>query len=105
MTVMDGTVYRGDWNDDGHISELFALLERPAWMARAACRGMDPNAFFPERGEPTGPVKAVCAGCPVQAECLVYAETVVDNTRPTGIYGGMSGRERRRRREQRRLAA
>jgi WhiB family redox-sensing transcriptional regulator len=44
------------------------------WRKHAACRGMDTNLFYPEQGF-NGHVKqrqaqAVCAGCPVQAECL-----------------------------------
>jgi len=49
------------------------LFQRPAWQARAACRGMDPAIFFPERragnGWSCGEAKAVCATCPVTAEC------------------------------------
>ena len=48
------------------------FLPRPAWMALASCRGMGTAAWFPDRGGPTGPAKAVCAACPVRAACRDY---------------------------------
>lgn len=68
-----------------------------AWMADAACRGMDPDLFFPEgRGADTGTLvaeaKAVCRRCPVMQECRDYAvaENIVH-----GVWGGLSPRGRR----------
>lgn len=66
----------------------------------AACRpgsGVDPELFYPSAA--SGPVyqaqvakaKAVCAGCPVRAECLDHALAQV----PVGIAGGMTEDERR----------
>lgn len=66
--------------------------ELPAWHLDAACRGADPDLFFPERGESTRAAKAICAGCPVQSECLDWA---VGNNEPGGIWGGSSERQRR----------
>lgn len=68
------------------------------WRDRAACRGMDPELFFPA-GE-SGPMhdaqvaaaKAVCAGCPVRAVCLAEALARI----PYGIAGGLTEQERRR---------
>jgi WhiB family redox-sensing transcriptional regulator len=68
------------------------------WRELAACRGATAN-FFPARGQPTGPIKAICAACPVVAEC---AEAGLFEKH--GIWGGMSERERRRIRRQRRKA-
>ena len=65
---------------------------RPAWQQHGACRGVDPNMFFPERGESVREAKAVCARCPVRAECLRYA---LENHEARGVWGGLSGRERR----------
>lgn len=59
---------------------------------RGACLGMDPNVFFPEAGESTGPARAVCAGCWATLECLTYA---VKTGQTRGIYAGMNLRERR----------
>lgn len=71
------------------------LLERPSWMADAACAGADPAAFFPERGEDTGPALALCARCPVVDECRTYALEQPGRT-DHGVWGGTSARERRR---------
>lgn len=71
---------------------------REPWVERGACRGVDPALFFPGVGVTADAVRAVCAGCPVTAECLDYA---LRNGEHYGIWGGTSERERRRmRREQ-----
>ena len=77
-----------------------AIATRPAWHQHGACRGADPNLFFPERGESVKEAKAVCARCPVRAECLEYA---LEQPGEIGIWGGLSERERRQLRRQRRL--
>lgn len=62
-----------------------------SWRERAACRGCDPEMFFPERGANTvAQTKAVCAGCEVRDECL--AENLGERV---GVWGGLSERERR----------
>jgi WhiB family transcriptional regulator, redox-sensing transcriptional regulator len=75
---------------------------RSRWWERAACRGEDPELFFPTRCEveKVQAAKAVCARCPVRAECLEYALAVNEQN---GIWGGLSGKQRRaeRRRRQR----
>jgi hypothetical protein len=66
------------------------------WRARAACRGVDPEIFFPVAE--TGPVLArqeahalsYCARCPVVAECLTFALAKI----PYGIAGGMTALQR-----------
>ncbi|MEM7323501.1 MAG: WhiB family transcriptional regulator [Actinomycetota bacterium] len=63
------------------------------WYVDGACRGLDPDLFFPERGESTADAKAVCAGCVVRAECLEWALATRERF---GIWGGTSERERRR---------
>ncbi|HEX6353213.1 MAG TPA: WhiB family transcriptional regulator [Actinophytocola sp.] len=62
------------------------------WMRSSACAQTDPEAFFPERGQPNGSAKSVCQGCPVRTACLEYA--LARNER-RGVWGGLSGRERR----------
>jgi len=79
-----------------------AAATRPAWHQHGACRGADPNLFFPERGESVKEAKAVCARCPVRAECLDYA---MENHEVVGIWGGLSARERRQLSRTRREAA
>lgn len=73
-----------------------------SWKADAACKGHDPNLFFPHRGEDTTFARSICGGCPVQEEC---AEHAIDHGERVGIWGGLSERERRRQRRARRHAA
>lgn len=71
------------------------------WRDRAACLAVDPETFFPTVTE--GPryiaqvavAKAVCAICPVRAECLAEALVRI----PDGIAGGLTPEERRGRRK------
>jgi len=81
--------------------EWRTLIERPAWMDDANCRGFDVDKFFPVSGEDTRTIKAICRACDVQAECLAYA---INNHEIHGIWGGLSERERRRIRRSRRIA-
>ena len=78
------------------------MTARPAldtsWMDRGNCAGVDPDLFFPSRGEDTSDAKAVCAACTVREACLDYALTTREKF---GIWGGLSERERRRIRGQR----
>jgi WhiB family transcriptional regulator, redox-sensing transcriptional regulator len=67
------------------------------WTDLAACRGVDPELFYPVSA--TGPARAqaeeakkVCAGCPVTAECLNWALRAGE---PAGIWGGTTPDERR----------
>lgn len=64
----------------------------PRWQDDAACKGADPGLFFPKRGDDTGPAKAICRGCPVREACADYALVTVQRS---GIWGGLSERERR----------
>ncbi|SHG25441.1 WhiB family transcriptional regulator [Geodermatophilus nigrescens] len=70
-----------------------------AWRLDALCAETDPEAFFPEKGGSTREAKRVCTGCTVRAECLEFA---LANDERFGIWGGLSERERRRVRLERR---
>ncbi|HEY4701708.1 MAG TPA: WhiB family transcriptional regulator [Streptosporangiaceae bacterium] len=64
-------------------------------MVRGACRGVDPELFFPisARGravEQINSAKAVCGRCAVGGTCLSYAL----RTMPDGIWGGTTREER-----------
>ena len=66
-----------------------------SWMARAACRGTDPEFFFPvsvkgAAAEQVRSAKAVCGRCEVLADCLSYALRAM----PHGIWGGTTWEER-----------
>ena len=65
-------------------------LKRLAWMDRSACRGTDPEAFFPEAGHPPNLVKRICATCPVQPECLQYS--IEEDME--GMWGGIGNTQR-----------
>lgn len=75
------------------------IVQREPWTAYAVCRGVDPDLFYPERYRPdqVAQAKAVCAGCPVAGPCLDYANA---HNEP-GIWGGLSERQRKRRRAKR----
>ena len=85
-----------------------AILEdviRPmntTWRQRAACRGVDPDIFYPVSDEEAGPAKAICAQCPVRQPCLEHA---LDVRERDGVWGGATERERRRMLRQRRKSA
>lgn len=77
-----------------------------SWFNEAACRGSDPDLFFPDRtiGRIPAAAEAFCAGCPVRAECLDYGLQ-----EKSGYWGGMTENQRRkerlRRREERERSA
>jgi WhiB family redox-sensing transcriptional regulator len=64
-----------------------------SWMDDAACKGMDADLFFPERGDihTTNAAKAVCRSCPARTQCLNHA---LDNHEGIGVWGGTSASER-----------
>jgi protein-arginine kinase activator protein McsA len=64
------------------------------WRLFAACRGMDPDLFYPSKGDPEGVrfAKSVCMDCPVTVACL---DDAIETGEDDGIRGGMSTRERR----------
>ena len=65
------------------------------WREDAACAGSDTSIFFPagEDEELNAEAKAVCAECPVADLCLQYA---LATNQTEGVWGGMTGPERRR---------
>ena len=88
------------WLDPGHPAETSPVLFIPAeetadlaWQSRALCGGTDGDAFFPKKGGSSQAAKRVCARCEVKAECLQYA---LDHDERFGVWGGLTGKERRR---------
>ncbi|MFB7946318.1 WhiB family transcriptional regulator [Kitasatospora phosalacinea] len=73
----------------------------------AACKGVDPDLFFPEV-DPDAPegecvfefaarrAKMICAGCPVRLLCL---DDALKRSEPEGIFGGLDSDERRKLKE------
>ena len=84
------------------------------WQYQGACRNLDTEQFFHPEGERGGTrrrrddaAKAICAQCPVIAECGEYALAAQE---PYGVWGGLTQEERREliresREEARRLSA
>lgn len=66
-------------------------MNSPDWHRQAACRGMDPELFFPKVGhkEEAKAAKAVCATCPVKEPCYDAGRLEY-----YGIWGGTTRKER-----------
>ncbi|MFC5380122.1 WhiB family transcriptional regulator [Aquipuribacter nitratireducens] len=68
------------------------------WQLEGACRGAETSLFFHPEGE-RGPARrnrdaaavAICASCPVLAQCRAHALAVRE---PYGVWGGMTEDER-----------
>lgn len=86
MTYTNGPVL--DWN-----------LENLRWMDQAACKGLPVNMFFyteedygrKERRRKDKAAKAVCAECPVKAQCL---QDALDRDDAHSIQGGTTPKDR-----------
>jgi WhiB family transcriptional regulator, redox-sensing transcriptional regulator len=67
-----------------------------SWIEHGKCKTdrVPTYIFFPARGDGEGvrQAKAICAECPVRAECLDYA---VRTSQRIGVWGGKSEYERR----------
>jgi WhiB family redox-sensing transcriptional regulator len=74
-------------------------LSVPEWMLDAPCASIDPELFFPDKGGSARAARRICGGCEVRAKCLDYAveieSTPGSQSYTTGIYGGLSAKERR----------
>lgn len=65
-------------------------FDRGRWRVRAACRGLGPELFFPDRGEPHADARSVCAGCPVTDACGEWGLW-----EKYGVWAGQSERRRK----------
>ena len=67
------------------------------WQDHGACRqpGIDPELFFPNRGELTKirAAKAICADCPVWAQCRI--DGLDGGAYRFGIWGGLTDTDRK----------
>lgn len=68
------------------------------WRDHAACVYVDAELFFPEKGriDMARAARRICAGCPVTAECLDWAQ---EHEKDYGVYGGLTPEERQRLRQ------
>ena len=67
------------------------------WTEYAACRGTDPELFYPVSSagpalEQAARAKAICARCTVRSDCLSWALRAGE---PDGVWGGTTPDERR----------
>lgn len=65
----------------------------PEWTKKALCAEVDPEIFFPDKGDKTAHVKQICKACTVRAECLEYS---LQNNERFGVWGGLTEHDRRR---------
>lgn len=89
---MNQTMVKQLMDPSSTLPDLAELLQKPAWMALAACRGMSTDNFISSRTRPLYSAKAICSGCSVQPECLEYA--MADDS-CVGVWGGTTTLERR----------
>lgn len=85
------------------------------WKLRAACRGHErPDIWYPPPARADADIKrsqserrrriivaeakSICRRCPVQEQCLEFADSLGDYN---GIWGGKTARERGRKRDER----
>jgi len=68
-------------------------LHQRDWTELANCREVDKSVFFPSDRGGIAKAKAICATCPVSAECLQYA---TDNLLAYGVWGGLGETDRER---------
>jgi WhiB family redox-sensing transcriptional regulator len=66
-------------------------LDRYNWQEDAACRGIEPEIFFPVSDEEAGPAKAICGTCTVEEHCLLFS---FQNRERYGVWGGVTEKER-----------
>jgi WhiB family transcriptional regulator, redox-sensing transcriptional regulator len=73
-----------------------------SWRQHAACRGVDPEIFYPASEEEADVAKSICAQCSVRVACIEFA---LANREREGVWGGATEKERRRILRQRRKSA
>ena len=73
--------------------------DRSVDWTQAACRGEDPELWFPESGgrDLYGQARATCQRCPIRERCLEYAmkrEGGYGRVYRAGMWGGLTSNER-----------
>ncbi|ASU86192.1 WhiB family transcriptional regulator [Nocardiopsis gilva YIM 90087] len=73
-----------------------------SWHPRAACRGADPELFYPRGRGSAGVARArrICKACPTRQLCL-DAALAVPHALDYGIWAGTTREQRRRMRQDR----
>lgn len=81
-------VYEPDWN-----AREVCDFDADAWVSSARCAGSDTNLFYRvEAAYDRDYLTLLCAGCPVQPNCLAHALYWDEE----GWWGGTSKRDRQR---------
>ncbi|WP_329423011.1 WhiB family transcriptional regulator [Streptomyces sp. NBC_01268] len=67
---------------------------KPRWHRRAACAGVNVDAFFPVSTDVEGrrEALALCRSCPVREECLAEAMAEEGGRGKTGRFGIRGGK-------------
>lgn len=86
----------------GFGTEPGGTVSESIWRELGACRGLDPEVFFPDTDEEADVAKGICASCDVRIACLEHA---LASREKVGVWGGTTERERRRIVRQRRRSA
>lgn len=73
------------------VAGLAVPAGRVGWQGLALCAQVDPDLFYPEKGESALAAKSLCARCDVRAACLGEA---LARREAWGVWGGLSARER-----------
>lgn len=76
----------------------------PEWVNRAVCATVDPEIWFPNKGDyqAVNKAKKICRTCPVRRQCR---ELAIEDPKLDGVWGGMTVMERRAERMKRGKAA
>lgn len=79
-----------------------AVVTGLGWVAAASCTSADPELWFPPPGAYATPARLVCRSCVSLYACREYA---IARPELSGIWGGMTEKERRETRRERRGSA
>ena len=80
MTVLYGELLIPGWNE-----ELIGLDEVTGDGLSLPCYTVDAEIFFSEDEMVIATAKALCASCPMKAQCLAGA---ISRQEPCGVWGG-----------------
>jgi WhiB family transcriptional regulator, redox-sensing transcriptional regulator len=73
------------------VGHLLPGAELGEWTSQARCTQTDQELWFPPKGDPGAPARAICMQCEVRIECLAYGTRADEH----GIWGGLNRIERR----------
>lgn len=84
----------------GSEAELHFLIQSPSsrpifsQLKHAACRGMDPDVYHPDKGRPADLALVRCFGCHARLACLGLALRAENPEARCGWYGGLGPADR-----------